>query len=409
MKYYIIAGEASGDLHGSNLIKEIKLLDPAADLRVWGGDKMEAAGGTLVKHYRDLAFMGFVEVIKHLPTILKNLQFCKEDILQFKPDALILIDYPGFNLRLVKWAKENDLRVIFYISPQVWAWKESRVKLIIKYVDKMLVILPFEKGFYKKWNYDVEYVGHPLVKVVEDFRSRNREQGTRDKGQDTRDKEQDTRDKGQGTTGNRQWAMDNGHPDSSRKGTGNIIALLPGSRKQEIKRKLPLMLEVSKYFPEYEFVVAKAPGIHDEFYTAFLSPYKNVRTAADRTYSILNVAKAALVTSGTATLETALFEVPEVVCYKANEISYQIAKRLIKLKYISLVNLIMDKEVVKELIQDELTVENLTHELRELLTNEERRKQVMKDYADLKNLLSKGRNASANAAKIVVQAMSREP
>jgi lipid-A-disaccharide synthase len=392
MKYYIIAGEASGDLHGSNLIKEIKLLDAAADLRVWGGDKMEAAGGTLVKHYRELAFMGFVEVIKHLPTILKNLSFCKEDILQFKPDVLILIDYPGFNLRLVKWAKENNLRVIFYISPQVWAWKENRVKLIKKYVDKMLVILPFEKEFYKKWNYDVEYVGHPLVKVVEDFRTRDI------------------------SIGNRQYAIGNEHSDIDpnavdkvkQPATGNIIALLPGSRKQEIKRKLPLMLEVSKHFPEYEFIVAKAPGIQDEFYTAFLSPYKNVRTAADQTYSILNEAKAALVTSGTATLETALFEVPEVVCYKANEISYQIAKRLIKLKYISLVNLIMDKEVVKELIQDELTVENLTRELKELLNNDGRRQQVMKDYADLKNLLSKGGNASANAAKSVVQAVSRE-
>lgn len=361
MKYYIIAGEASGDLHGSNLIKEIKKLDVNANFRAWGGDKMQATGITLVKHFKDLAFMGFVEVIKNLPTILKNLKFCKQDILQYKPDALIMIDYPGFNLRLVKWAKENGLKVIFYISPQVWAWKESRVSLIKKYVDKMLVILPFEKDFYKKFDFDVEYVGHPLVEVVENFRTNN------------------------------------------QSATDNTIALLPGSRKQEILRKLPVMLETSKHFPDYNFIVAKAPGITDEFYNTFLAPYKNVNAVADKTYSILIKSKAALVTSGTATLETALFEVPEVVCYKANKISYEIAKRLIKLKFISLVNLIMNKEVVKELIQHDLTVQNLTVELNELLTNGDRQQQIKKDYSDLKNLLSKGGNASANAAKIICE------
>ena len=362
MRYYIIAGEASGDLHGSNLIKEIKLLDADANFRAWGGDKMQALGIDLVKHHQDLAFMGFTEVIKNLPTILKNLKFCKQDILNFHPDALLLIDYPGFNLRLVKWAKENGLKVIFYISPQVWAWKESRVSIIKKYVDKMIVILPFEKNYYKKFDYKVYYVGHPLVKVVEDYVQSSL---------------------------------------SINNSKENIIALLPGSRKQEIHRKLPVMLAISTYFPDYKFIVAKAPGITDAFYETFLSDYKNVTAVSDQTYSILVSAKAALVTSGTATLETALFDVPEVVCYKAGYISYQIAKRLIKLNFISLVNLIMNKEVVKELIQNELTVENLTLELKKLLTDENRIRQIKNDYKELKNLLSQGGDASANAAKII--------
>ena len=367
MKYYIIAGEASGDLHGSNLIKELIKLDSSADFRVWGGDKMQHAGSKLVKHYRDLAFMGFAEVIKNLPTIFKNLKFCKQDIIQYQPDILILIDYPGFNLRIAKWAKQQGLKVIYYISPQVWAWKESRVKDIKKYVDKMLVILPFEKAFYKKWNYEVDYVGHPLVKVIEKYKLQ--------------------------TT--------NYNLDSYRKQTTNIIALLPGSRKQEIQKKLPVMLEVAKNFPDYHFVIAKAPGIDEAFYQDFLSPYKNVSSVIDQTYSLLSSAKAALVTSGTATLETALFGVPEIVCYKGGVVSYQIAKRLIKLKYISLVNLIMNKEVVKELIQDKFTVKNLQHELNELLTNDKKQLQIKSDYAQLKNILSAGGNASANAAKII--------
>ena len=334
MKYYIISGEASGDLHGSNLIKELKKRDAAADIRCWGGDKMEAAGATLVKHYKELAFMGFLEVIKNLGTILKNIKVCKEDILQYKPTALILIDYPGFNLRIAKWAKEQSIPVIYYISPQVWAWKENRVKLIKNCVDKMLVILPFEKEFYKKWNYEVEYVGHPLVEVIDDFL--NNEQGTR----------------------------------NIEQGSKKTIALLPGSRQQEILKKLPIMLEVAKHFPAYQFVVAKAPGLDESFYTALLKPYSNVASVVNKTYDLLMQSKAALVTSGTATLETALFAVPEVICYKGSAFSYQIAKRLIKIKFIGLVNLIMDKEVVKELIQDELTVENLKRELNLLLTGE---------------------------------------
>ena len=371
MQYYIVAGEASGDLHGSNLIKELKVLDNAASIRCWGGDKMEAAGATLVKHYKDLAFMGFIEVIKNLRTIFKNLDYCKNDILAFKPAALILIDYPGFNLRIAEWAKQQGIKVIYYISPQVWAWKESRVKGIKKSVDKMLVILPFEKEFYKKWQYQVEYVGHPLVQVIDEF--------------------------------NEQYLSNaNVYKAASFPNRGiNLVALLPGSRKQEILKKLPIMLQVAKDFPTYHFVVAKAPGLEENFYNELLAPYKNVSSVINKTYELLSLAKAALVTSGTATLETALFNVPEVVCYKGSPVSFQIAKWLIKIKYICLVNLIMDKDVVKELIQDELTVNNLKIELNTILFDVNKQQQLTKDYADLKTLLSKGGNASANAAKSI--------
>jgi lipid-A-disaccharide synthase len=372
MRYYIIAGEASGDLHGSNLIKEIKKLDANATIRCWGGDMMQQAGAELVKHYRDLAFMGFVEVVKNLPAIFQNLKFCKEDILQFKPDALILIDYPGFNLRIAKWAKQNGLKIIYYISPQVWAWKENRVKMIKECVDKMLVILPFEKDFYAKWNYDVEYVGHPLVEVIERFKV----EGVR---------------------------LRDLNLIPSTLNPKPVIALLPGSRKQEIMIKLPVMLRVSKFFPDYQFVVAQAPGQDDAFYQTLLQDFPNVSSVKAETYSLLLQAKAALVTSGTATLETALFAVPEVVCYKGSSISYQIAKRLIKVKYISLVNLIMDKEVVKELIQNELTEENIKTELQKLLSDPSTQQQLAKDYADLKTILSEGGHASANAAKSIIK------
>ena len=361
MRYYIIAGEASGDLHGSNLIKELHKLDEGAVVRCWGGDKMEAAGATLVKHYRHLAFMGFTEVLKNIRTIFRNIKFCKEDITAFKPDVLVLVDYPGFNLRIAKWAKQQGLKVVYYISPQVWAWKENRVKGIKENVDKMLVILPFEKDFYKKWNYEVEYVGHPLVEVIDNFQLTTNQQPQ----------------------------------------TKNIIALLPGSRKQEILKKLPVMLEVSKNFHSYQFVVAKAPGLDEDFYNELLAPYKNVSWVVNETYSLLMRSKAALVTSGTATLETALFGVPEVICYKGNAISYQIAKRLVKIKYICLVNLIMDKEVVKELIQDDLTAANLQQQLELILTNKEKQQQLFKDYTELKALLSQGGHASYNAAKSI--------
>ena len=369
MKYYIIAGEASGDLHGSNLIKELKKIDATIAVRCWGGDKMKEAGAELVKHYRDLAFMGFTEVLINLRTIFRNLAFCKEDILQYKPDALILIDYPGFNLRIAKWAKRQGLRVIYYISPQVWAWKESRVKLMKECIDKMLVILPFEKDFFKnKWNWEVEYVGHPLVEVI-----------------------------------NRQQSIVN----SQRLSGKTIVALLPGSRKQEILKKLPVMLEVSKSFLDHQFIVAKAPGVEDTFYNELLKDYSNVSYVSDQTYTLLMQAKAALVTSGTATLETALFGVPEVVCYKGSFLSYEIGRRLVNVKYISLVNLIMDKLVVKELIQQDMTIDNLKKELQALLTDEKKIATIKADYTRLKNLLSQGGDASAKAALSITQFLSQ--
>ena len=368
MKYYIIAGEASGDLHGSNLIKELKKLDDSATIRCWGGDKMQEAGGVLVKHYRELAFMGFSEVLMNLRTIFRNIKYCKADILQYKPDVIILIDYPGFNLRIAQWAKQQGLKIIYYISPQVWAWKENRVKMMKECIDKMLVILPFEKSYYKnKWNWEVEYVGHPLAEVIQ----RHKVQGTSEIFSDR-----------------------------------PIIALLPGSRKQEIIKKLPVMLEVSKSFPAYHFIVAKAPGVDETFYDELLKNYSNVSYVADKTYDLLMQSKAALVTSGTATLETALFGVPEVVCYKGSWLSYQIGRRLVNVKYISLVNLIMDKLVVKELIQNNFTIENLQQELEELLTNENRREQIQKDFAALKQMLSEGGNASAKAAASITQFLS---
>lgn len=362
MRYYVIAGEASGDLHGSNLVRMLKIKDPSAVIRSWGGNLMEIAGAEVVKNYRDLAFMGFIEVVKNLDKILKNLSFAKSDILAFKPDAIILIDYPGFNLRIAKWAKSMGIKTIYYISPQVWAWKEGRVKEMRKTIDKMIVILPFEKEFYRKWEFKVDYVGHPLVEVIED------------------------------------WKESNAQTSLSEK---PIIALLPGSRKQEILKKLPIMLETAALFPDYQFFVAKAPGQQDEFYTPLLSAYSNVSSVRDDTYNLLNQSVAALVTSGTATLETALFGVPEVVCYKGSPISYWIARQVIKVKYISLVNLIMDKQVVKELIQAELTVINLQKELGLLLNNEDRKRDLQTEYDALRNLLRKGGKASGKAAEII--------
>ncbi len=364
MKYYIIAGEPSGDLHGSNLIKSLKNQDKNSDIRCWGGNKMEAEGAVLVKHYKDLAFMGFLEVVKNLNTILKNIKFCKEDILNYNPDVIVLIDYPGFNMRIAEWASKKDFKVVYYISPQVWAWKENRVKLLKKYVNKMIVILPFEKEFYKnKWNWEVEYVGHPLLENIEKFI--------------------------------------HDHPNLIK--DDKKIAILPGSRKQEILVKLPVMLQASKNFPEYKFVVAKAPGLPSEFYDELLSGYSNVNFVNDKTYELLQTSTAALVTSGTATLETALFNVPEVICYKGNSVSYSIAKRLIKIKFIGLVNLIMNKEVVKELIQNELNPENITKELNNILKDEDKIKQIKVDYKKLREMLTEKGSASQKAANIIYE------
>ena len=367
MKYYIIAGEASGDLHGSNLMKALYKEDPSAEIRFWGGDLMQNVGGTLVKHYRELSFMGFIEVIFNLKTILNNIKICKKDIQEFQPDVLIFIDYPGFNMRIAKWAKELGMKTHYYISPQIWAWKENRITDIKRDVDKMYVILPFEKDFYeKKHHYPVEFVGHPLIDAIKNRMTVDEVVFRKEHNLDEKP----------------------------------IIALLPGSRKQEITKMLSVMLSVVNDFPEYQFVIAGAPSQEYSFYAPFLSN-KSVHFISNKTYDLLSVSYAALVTSGTATLETALFKVPEVVCYKGSWASYQIAKRIVTLKYISLVNLIMDKEVVTELIQDNCTSKNIKIELQKLLEPNSR-KQVLENYNELEKQLG-GSGASEKTAKLIVK------
>ncbi|GGD53784.1 lipid-A-disaccharide synthase [Muriicola marianensis] len=370
MKYYIIAGEASGDLHGSNLIRALKKADPGADIRCWGGDLMEEAGGTIVKHYKEMSFMGFAEVLANIRQIFKNIAFCKEDISAFRPDVIIFIDFSGFNLRIASWAKAEGYRTNYYISPQVWASREGRVRKIRSSIDEMYVILPFEKQFYEeKHGFPVHYVGHPLLDAIE-------AKGSADSS-----------------------AFREKHGLSEGK---EIIALLPGSRKQEVEKMLSLMLSVVPQFPEYEFVIAGAPSLDTEFYSRFTKESR-VHFVRGETYALLQCAKAALVTSGTATLETALFKVPQVVCYKGNWISYQIAKRIITLKYISLVNLIMDREVVTELIQNDLTHKALVRELKAILTGP-KREALLKSYEELEAKLGGG-GASEKAARMIVDSL----
>lgn len=362
MKYYIIAGEASGDLHASNLIAELKKIDSDAHFRCWGGDLMKKQGADIVKHYKDLAFMGFVEVLANLRTIMRNIRYCKEDIISYKPDVVILVDYPGFNLRIAEFAKQSGFKVVYYISPQVWAWKQSRVHKIKQTVDKMLVILPFEKEFYRKFDYNVDFVGHPLLDAIAQISQK-----------DTSDVKKEL-----GLTAK------------------PVIALLPGSRKQEIAKMLPEMLKIIDSFPDHQFAVA-AVGTHgEEFYEIFCSEFP-VKIITGQTYPLLMVSDAALVTSGTATLETAIFGVPEVVCYKGSYISYQLARKLVKVDYISLVNLVMQKEVVKELIQQEFNLQNLNKELKRIL-DPEIRKKMKGEYAVLREKLG-GKGASECAAK----------
>ena len=366
MKYYIIAGEASGDLHGSNLMKALYKEDVTADIRFWGGDLMQDVGGTLVKHYRELAFMGFSEVIMNLKTILNNIKICKADIEKFNPDVIIFIDYPGFNMRIAKWAKHKGIKTHYYIAPQIWAWKENRIKDVKRDFDKLFVILPFEKDFFEiKHHFPVEFVGHPLIDAIHnriktDLTSFRKENNLNEKP---------------------------------------IIAILPGSRKQEISKMLSVMLSIVSDFPEYQFVIAGAPSQDYHFYKPFLTN-ENVKFISNKTYDLLSIATAALVTSGTATLETALFKVPEVVCYKGSWASYQIAKRIITLKYISLVNLIMDEVVVTELIQDKFNPKNLKQELSKLL-EENHRKVLIKKYDDLESKLG-GVGASEKTAKLIL-------
>ncbi len=368
MKYYLIAGEASGDLHASNLMKSLKQKDSTACFRFWGGDLMLKQDKNLVKHYRDLAFMGFTEVLMNIRTIKANLKFCKEDVLSYQPDALILIDYPGFNLRIAEFAKKNGLKVFYYISPKVWAWNQKRALKLKANVDELYTIFPFETEFFQKYNFEVNYVGHPLLDAIE----------------------------------NTHFTADDQEAFLSKNKLTDkpIIALLPGSRKQEVNRILSAMLSVQDSFSDYQFVIGGAPSLPTEFYTPFLNPNTNI--IFDQTYDLLKIAKAALVTSGTATLETAIFKVPQVVCYKAGTITYHIAKRLINVKYISLVNLILNKACVTELIQGELNKERITEELQKVLGP--LREQQLKDYEELRIALG-GSGASDKTATLLLKTL----
>ncbi|MCX6251082.1 MAG: lipid-A-disaccharide synthase [Bacteroidetes bacterium] len=368
MKFYIISGEASGDLHGSNLIRELKKLDPVAHFRCWGGDLMEQQGATIVKHYRDLAYMGFFEVVLHLYTIAKNITFCKKDLLNYRPDVLILIDYPGFNLRIAEFAHSNGIKVFYYISPQLWAWRSSRVKIIKANVDRMFVILPFEKEFYDEQHYQVDYVGHPLLDIInEDLQYTDRKTFL-----------------------------------EKNKLTGMpIIALLPGSRKQEIQNVLEILLSITPAMKNYQFVIAGSPSVDLKFYKQFIGK-SDVKVIFDQTYDLLKHSEAAAVTSGTATLETALIGTPQVVCYRANAFSYMIARKLVKVGFISLVNLIMKRELVKELIQDNLTDKRLIYELKATLDDKAIRQRIIYTYQSLKERLG-GKGASERTATLIIQ------
>ena len=370
MKFYLIAGEASGDLHASNLVAEIKKKDKKAEFRGFGGDLMKAQGVELVKHYRTMAYMGFVEVAVNLRKVLGNIAQCKKDILEYQPDVVVLVDYPGFNLRIADFAHKKGFKVYYYISPQVWAWKRRRVQKIKKSVDKMLVILPFEEEFYKRYGVDVTFVGNPLLDELAKV-----------------------------GTGNRSIFLRRNSLGERRE----IIAMLPGSRRQEVKRTLPVMLKAASHFPDYQFVIAGVSSLDKSLYKDIMGN-SDVFFVENQTYDLLLNSSAALVTSGTATLETALLSVPEVVCYKATNFSYRLAKWMIKVKFISLVNLIMDREVVKELIQGDLNEDNLVKELDQLLHNGKRQRQLLEDYEELKDKLGNV-GASEKAAEVIVESL----
>ncbi len=372
MRYYLIAGEASGDLHAANLIRALAQLDGSAVFKGWGGEQMEAAGVELVKHYRDLAYMGFFQVITHLPAIKKNFDFCEKDLLSFRPDILILIDYPGFNLRMAKYAAKHGIRVFYYISPQLWAWRSARVQILKKYVEHTFVILPFEKDFFARFQYTVDFVGHPLLDVI----SMEKTMVSRDEFLKTHDL-----------------------PDRP------VIALLPGSRKMEIQKMLQQMIRVIPRFPEYQFVIAGAPAIPPAFYSNIIEDQK-IPVLFNVTYTLLKHSEAALVTSGTATLETALIRTPQVVCYKGDAFSYFIARRIVHVKYISLVNLILDEPLVKELIQSDLNLDNLTTELKNILGDGPVRSKIIQGYNDLLEKLG-GAGASIRAASLMIQYLNK--
>jgi lipid-A-disaccharide synthase len=363
MKYYLVAGEASGDLHGANLMKALKQEDPEAEFRFYGGNKMLAEGGTLVKHYSEMAFMGFTEVLMNLSTILKNMKACKADVLNYEPDTLILIDFPGFNLKIAAYAKQKGIKVCYYISPKVWAWNQKRVLTIKRDIDKLFCILPFEVDFYKRWGMEVNYVGNPLLDEIEQFHF------------------------------NPQFKKHNNINDKP------VIALLPGSRKQEIERLLPVMLKMVPLFKEYTFVIAAAPTFSESYYHDFIGK-QPVKLVFNQTYDLLTVAHSAIVASGTATLETALFHVPQVVVYKGGIISIAIARMLVKIKFISLVNLIMDKKVVTELIQEECNQVTLFETLKQI-SSEPLRASILEDYKELSQIMGLP-GASGRTAKLIV-------
>jgi lipid-A-disaccharide synthase len=371
MRYYLIVGEASGDLHGANLMKALKEQDPNAGFRYFGGDKMVAEGGVIVKHIAEMAFMGFIEVAANLNRIVKNLKFCRNDILAWQPDVLVLIDFPGFNLKIAEFAKKNHVLTCYYISPKVWAWNQKRVIKIKKIVDHLFCILPFEVDFYKAWGMDVDYVGNPLLDAIADFKPDNN-------------------------------FLDR-YPGIGNK---NIIVLLPGSRKQEISRLLPVMVAVTGHFPDHQFIIAGAPNFTEEYYKQFIGG-KNIPVLFNATYSLLNKAKAAVVASGTATLETALLHVPQVVVYSGHPVSIAIARAVVKIKFISLVNLIMDKEVVKELIQQDCTAQNIQAELDQLVNNGTYRKKMLDNYHQLDERMGKP-GASAKTAGLIIKYASKK-
>lgn len=365
MRYYIIAGEASGDLHGANLMRAILRRDPEAEIRFWGGDAMTAVGGTCVRHIRELAYMGFVEVAMHLPTVLGNIRFCKQDIVKFNPDAIVYVDYPGFNLKIAKFAHQLGYKNIHYISPQLWAWKKGRITSMRRDLDKLCYILPFEQDFYRRNNFpQAAYVGHPLLDAVEQFRVGEA-------------------------------------PEKLR--CNSTIALLPGSRKQELKKVLPPMLKVVAAHPEYDFIIAGMTLLGDAFYQPFIKGVRNVTVVYDKTYELLSSSYAALVCSGTATLETALFNVPQVVCYSANALSIAIAKKFVgkRIKYISLVNLIADEPIVTELIQQDLNPQRLEEEFARITVQEESRQKMLEGYARLHSLLGNAGASDRTAQEIL--------
>ncbi len=377
MRYFLIAGEASGDLHGSNLVRELKLQDPQAQFRFFGGDLMAAqAGVPPVKHYSEMAFMGFVRVLMNLRKIGRNMEQCKADIVDFKPDVVVLIDFAGFNLRIAEFAKSLGLKTVFYISPKIWAWKQNRIKKIKKYIDKMLTILPFETEFYARFDYPVEYVGNPILDAIEEFRS------------DDNQTEADFR-------------KANSLTDKP------IIGLLAGSRKQEVDFMLPVMIEVSRQFPEYQFVISGAPGLDRDYYTKVIGADCNIPIVFGQTYNLLKFSRAALVTSGTATLETALFGVPEAVLYRisAPDFLYRIGRKLLKVKWISLANLIVGREIIRELVQMDCNPHTIADELRKILDNEQYDAEFQRNYAELRQRMGSA-GASQRAAQAVIKFVS---